>query len=165
MAFGFRYLGEDALLPGSFDCGEPELNEFLLDDARRFVKQGLSAVRLLVDMDNEQVAGFYAISPLSVEAGRLSDAQRAAYNVAFPIPAWLVGRLAVDKRYQQRHLGAALLLDAMNNIRKRSAHGAGALFIVDAKNKKIKAFYKKYGFTSLHSCALRMFRPIDHPES
>ncbi len=161
MNLGFRYLDADFAAPELFDCGEPELNSFLRNDAVHFVRQGLSAIRLLVDLDENKVIGFYAISPLCVELRRLSAKQREQYNVPFPIPAWLIGRLAVDRQYQKQQLGGALLLDAMKNIRKRAEKGAGALIIVDAKNKKIKNFYKKYGFTTLASSGgLKLATPV-----
>lgn len=160
MKLAFSYSGSELSAGYSFDCGEPELNAFIRDEAARFVKLGLSAVKLLIDTDSHRLAGFYAISPLSINIGRLSPAQRELYNVEFPIPAWLIGRLAVDRQYQGSHLGAALLLDAVKNIRSRAAKGAGALIIVDAKNKKIKNFYKKYGFSTLPSSGLRLAYPI-----
>ncbi len=165
MKLGFAYLGTVPVSAEQFDCGEPALNGFLRDEAARFVRQGLSAVKLLVDMEAQQVAGFYAISPLCVELSRLSARQREQYNVPFPIPAWLIGRLAVDKTYQKQHLGGALLQDAMDNIRQRADKGAGALIIVDAKDRRIKKFYKKYGFTTLDSCGgLKLASPIVHAE-
>ncbi len=163
MSLGFRYLGDDGDAISSFDCGEAELDRFLRKEASRFTKQGLSAVRLLVDLDKNRIVGFYAISPMCVEKKKLSDAQRQMYNVPFPIPAWLIGRLAVDREYQKKGYGKQLLLDAMKNIQKRAERGAGALFIVDAKNEGLTEFYKKFGFTSLPSRRLRMFCPISYP--
>ena len=161
MNLGFRYLDANFIAPELFDCGEPELNSFLRESAAHFVKQGLSAIRLLIDLDNNRLVGFYAISPLCVELSRLSAKQREQYNVPFPIPSWLIGRLAIDKQYQKLHLGGALLLDAMKNIRKRAENGAGALIIVDAKNRRIKQFYKKYGFSTLDSCGgLKLAAPV-----
>lgn len=160
MKLAFAYLGNIDVSSSPFDCGDSFLNDFLTEDAARFVEQGLSAVKLLVDQENSRVVGFYAISPMSIEIGRLSPEQRNQYDVAFPIPAWLIGRLAVDKAYQKQHLGAALLRDAMTNITQRAAQGAGALIIVDAKNKKIKNFYKKYGFSTLPSSGLKLACPI-----
>lgn len=160
MKLAFTYLGSGISSGYSFDCGEPELNAFIKEDAAHFVELGLSAVKLLVDTESNSLVGFYAISPLSINIQKLSPAQRELYDVEFPIPAWLIGRLAVDRQYQGSHFGAALLLDAMTNIRGRAAKGAGALIIVDAKNKKIKNFYKKYGFATLPSSGLRLACPI-----
>ena len=85
MNLGFRYLGDDGDAISSFDCGVPDLNSFLRDDATRFTKQGLSAVRLLLDLDSNRIVGFYAISPMSIAPKCLYEAQREAYNVDFPI--------------------------------------------------------------------------------
>ena len=64
MNLGFKYLDADYTAPELFDCGEPELNSFLRESAAHFVKQGLSAIRLLIDLDSNRLVGFYAISPL-----------------------------------------------------------------------------------------------------
>lgn len=162
----FSYLRNADSAFSQFDCGEPELNFFLQREAEHYVRTGLSAVKLLLDLDADRIVGFYAISPHSVKPGYLSDDQRQFYNVPFPIPAWLIGRLAVDLRYQRQRLGGALLHDAFSNIAGRATNGAGALIIVDAKDKQVKKFYKKYDFRTLCvSGGLKLFRRIqcDNP--
>jgi GNAT superfamily N-acetyltransferase len=65
----------------------------------------------------------------------------------YPIlPAVLIGRLAVDTRYQGRQIGSALIIDAL----RRSARAAPASFglIVDAKDDQAAAFYRRHGFVS-----------------
>ena len=86
--------------------------------------------------------------------------------VSFPIPAWLIGRLAVDRAYQRRHLGEILLCDAVWNIQKRAHQGAGALIIVDAKDATVKHFYEKYGFKALSTQRnLKLARPVAEVEN
>lgn len=161
MNLGFAYLGSVEASVEQFDCGVLELNDFIQREATRFVNQGLSAVKLLLDTNAGRIAGFYAISPLCVQLRFLSAKQREQYSVPFPIPAWLIGRLAVDADYQNQSLGGALLQDAIDNIKKRAQNGAGALIIVDAKNKKVKRFYEKYGFHPLDSCGgMKLATPI-----
>lgn len=156
--YAFAYLGEVETGVAQFDCGEPELNFFLHNEAEHYVKTGLSAVKLLLDRESDRVAGFYAISPHSVKSEHLTREIRELYNVSFSVPAWLIGRLAVDIRYQGIHSGGALLQDALCNIKSRARNGAGAMIIVDAKNKRVKKFYKKYEFSTLASCGgLKLF--------
>lgn len=157
----FAYYGVVDVSLNDFRCGVPELDQFLHQDAARFIKQGLSAVKLLIDDDCGKVIGFYAISPALVQIAQLSPRQKAQYNVAFPIPAWLIGRLAVAKEYQRQQFGASLLYDAVSNIQDRARDGAGALIIVDAKDDDVKRFYIKYGFTALStSRKLKLARPV-----
>jgi len=77
----------------------------------------------------------------------------------YPIlPAVLIGRLAVDTRYQGRQIGSALIIDAL----RRSARAAPASFglIVDAKDDQAAAFYRRHGFVSFQSRPLSLFLPI-----
>lgn len=53
-------------------------------------------------------------------------------------------------------------MGALESIVARSSKGEGALIIVDAKNKKVKKFYKHYDFTSLPNSGLRLILPIRH---
>jgi predicted N-acetyltransferase YhbS len=70
----------------------------------------------------------------------------------------LIGRLAVDTRYQGRQIGSALIIDAL----RRSARAAPASFalIVDAKDDQAAAFYRRHGFVSFQSRPLSLFLPI-----
>lgn len=146
-----------------FDCGVPELNEFLCRDAKRFVSLGLSSVKLLIDRETGSVIGFYAISPTALRINWISTEQRLRYNVSFPIPAWLIGRLAVGKTYQSMHFGAILLHDAVLNIKKRATGGAGAFIVVDAMDVHVKHFYEHYGFSSLpHPRGLKLVRTLSN---
>ncbi len=54
------------------------------------------------------------------------------------IPAALIGRLAIDQRFQGQKLGGALIIDAA----KRAATSDAAIYamIVDAKDETAKAF-------------------------
>ena len=162
----FAYYGFTPVSLDDFTCGVPELDDFLRRDAARFVEQGLSAVKLLIDEDCKKAIGFYAISPATVQIKWLSAAQQNHFHVSFPIPAWLIGRLAVDRAYQRRHFGEILLCDAVLNIQKRAHQGAGALIIVDAKDATVKHFYEKYGFTALYTQRnLKLARPIAEVEN
>ena len=144
-----------------FNSGVPDLDDFLRCETQRYTTQGLSAVKLLIDTETDRIIGFYAISPVTVQIKWLSLAQQSHFKVKFPIPAWLIGRLAVDKTYQNMHLGEALLFDAIANIQQRADGGAGALIVVDAKNDVVKRFYEKYGFRALStSKGLKLARPL-----
>jgi predicted GNAT family N-acyltransferase len=74
------------------------------------------------------------------------------------IPAIQLGRLAVDLRYRARSLGAGLLADAA--FRSASADPAAFTLLVDAKDERAAAFYRKHGFEPLASRPLTLFLPI-----
>ncbi|MDO4953681.1 MAG: GNAT family N-acetyltransferase [Akkermansia sp.] len=160
MEIAFAKLATQGVTVDCFDCGENALNHFLVHEAADFGAKGLSATKLLVERETMRAVGFYSISPFCLARHFLADEQLSYYDVPFPIPAWLIGRLAVDSRYQGIGLGALLLHDAIVNIRSRAYDGAGALVIVDAKNRVVRGFYRKYGFRSLNQAGLKLARPI-----
>ena len=74
------------------------------------------------------------------------------------IPAALVGRLAVDRRFQGRGLGKALVIDAA--LRSAAAHPACFALIVDAIDDHAAEFYRRLGFREFMSKPLALFLPI-----
>jgi GNAT superfamily N-acetyltransferase len=62
------------------------------------------------------------------------------------LPAFLVGRLAVDRRYQGQGIGRRLLMSALGrSLELRTQIGAIGV-IVDAKDDAARAFYEHYDF-------------------
>jgi GNAT superfamily N-acetyltransferase len=74
------------------------------------------------------------------------------------LPAALIGRLAVDRSYQGRNLGAALLYDAI--ARAIRADAAVFALIVDAKDEAAARFYRHHGFQAFSGRAARLFLPV-----
>ena len=152
----------------SFTCDEPALDSFLKTRAASFIQKGLCAVTLLLDSDTREVLGFYAISPYAIDGAALREEQQKHFDVTFEIPAWKIGELAVHAKYQRnpktgdsRRYGTMLLQEAIEDIQRRAARGAGALIMVDTINRKVKKFYKKFGFASLPNVSNQMARPVD----
>ena len=70
----------------------------------------------------------------------------------------LLGRLAVDRSYQGKGLGAVLLGDAL--MRPARAELGVFAMVVDAKDDAAQRFYERYGFTRLPGEAHRLYLPI-----
>src|SRR5262249_23897185 len=79
----------------------------------------------------------------------------------YPVPAAMLGRLAVDRECQGRLLGEALLLDAIRRVARASTSLAVYVIVVDAKNDAAVAFYEVYGFCPSPSERHRLFRPLE----
>jgi GNAT superfamily N-acetyltransferase len=67
-------------------------------------------------------------------------------NMPDPLPAMLLGRLAVDRRYHNQGLGSALLRDAMLRTLSISQEIGVALMFVHALHDQAKQFYLSRGF-------------------
>lgn len=82
----------------------------------------------------------------------------------YPIPAVLLGRLAVDARVQGKRVGSILLRDAFRHAQLSAVHVGCAGVLVDAKNDSARSFYRHSGFVSLGdesgSWPQRLFFPM-----
>jgi GNAT superfamily N-acetyltransferase len=126
----------------SFDCGIPELNDWLRK--RAVPNQGAGASRTYVVADDQAVVGYCALAAGHINAPAAPG--RLRRNMPSPIPVALLGRLAVDRNYQGKQLGRALFRDAG----KRIINAADTLgirgLIVHAISEEAKAFYIALGF-------------------
>jgi GNAT superfamily N-acetyltransferase len=72
--------------------------------------------------------------------------KRAARNQPDPLPAVLLGRLAVDTEHKGRDLAAALLKHFVLKSLEVAELTGVRLLLVHAKNETARQFYMKYGF-------------------
>lgn len=121
---------------GGFDCGEPALNDWLTQRARRNESR---FSRTYVVCDGDRVVAYFCISAGAVERGAVPG--RLRRNAPDSVPVSVIGRLAVDKDYAGRGLGADILADALRRIAVASQSiGIGAV-MVQAKDARAKRFY------------------------
>lgn len=74
-----------------------------------------------------------------------------------PIPAALIGRLAVDRTSTGRGLGRILLADAVLRAQTASESLAVAALVVDPINDGARAFYRAFGFEDALAPHSQMF--------
>ena len=130
----------------SFDCGIPELNDYLRKFAGQNHRKGLGSTYVLVPAEGEPIAaGYHTLSMAQVELHSLPESHRKNLP-KYPVPAVRLGRLAVDRKWQGTGLGEILLMDAIRRSVVAVQSVAAKYMIVDAKNKKAEEFYVRYGF-------------------
>ncbi len=106
-----------------------------------------------------EIIGNYTLSAAGFEEDQL-PAEMAQRLPHYPVPAAVIGRLAIDLVHQGRGLGEFLLLDAIQRVvRASDAIGVYAV-VVDAKNDRAVAFYERSGFRSFPSTPQRLFLPL-----
>ena len=117
--------------------------------------------RIFVAVGNtlEAIAGYYALNAVGFERDELLP-ELARRLPHCPVPAAVLGRLAVDRAYRGRGLGELLLLDAIRRAVRATATIAVYAIVVDAGNESAHAFYKRYGFRAFASVPQRLFLPI-----
>ena len=140
----------------SFDCGVEALNLYLQRRANQDQKRNLT--RMYVLAGEARIIGYYSISAHSVLRDNLPDnVNLASYK---DIPFLLLGRLAVDKKYQGQGYGDALIFHAFKTTLD-AAEKVGILgMIVDAKDDNVAAFYEGFGFRRLQGSANRLVLPL-----
>ena len=119
-----------------FDCGEPVLNDWL---KQRALKNESRFSRTYVVCDGNRVIAYFCISAGAVD--REAAPGKIRRNAPDTVPVSIIGRLAVDRAYAGRGLGADILADALRRIAAASrAIGIGAV-LVQAKDENARAFY------------------------
>ena len=139
-----------------FDCGIDSLNEWLIRRALKNEYGGGS--RTYVVCEDKQVAGYYAIAAGSVAHGDAPG--RIRRNMPDPVPALVLGRLAVDQGYQGAGIGQGLLKDALARSINVSQQIGVRVLIVHALNSKAEAFYIKHGFMVNQAISNTLLLPL-----
>ncbi len=143
----------------SFSCGEPSLDHYLRRQASQDARRRVARVFVAPGDPTERVAGYYTLSAASFEKDNL-PAEIARRLPHYPVPAAVIGRLAVDLRSQGKGLGEFLLLDAIHRVvRAGDTLGVYAV-VVDALHDRASAFYERYGFAPFPSRSLRLYLPL-----
>lgn len=126
-----------------FDSGEESLDTWL--KKRALPNQFAGASRTFVACDGLRVAGFYALNSGAVTARNVPG--RFRRNMPEPIPVVLLGRMAVDKRWQGAGLGRSLFRDAVMRVAQAAETIGIRGILVHALTEKARSFYLRVGFT------------------
>lgn len=128
----------------AFHCGEAVLDEWLRN--RGLKNQSLGAARTFVvcQEGSSQVVGFYSLATGSVTHSISPGSLRR--NMPDPIPVIILARLAVDKRFHGKGLGADLLRDAILRICHVAENIGVRAVMVHALSDSAKQFYLHHGF-------------------
>ena len=120
-----------------FDCGDNDLNEFLLKDAKDYQRRLLAVTYLIENEVNESTKSVWR----KIKRIFPRSKHRRDY------PAVKIGRLAVNKSYQGLQIGTIVMNYLKNLFKSRSRTGC-AYLTVDALSKAV-GFYEKNGFDYL----------------
>jgi len=143
----------------AFSCGAPELDRYIREHASQDVKRDVARIFVALQAEAPTVCGYYCLSATSFQRDDL-PADQAKRLPRYPVPAALLGRLAVDDGMKGKGLGAFLLMDALNRILLATQTLAVHAVIVDAKDDTAAAFYRKYGFIQFTGAGRRLFLPM-----
>ena len=128
----------------SFACGEDTLDRYLAERALRNHLTDLARCYVTVQRGTSNVIGYYTLSAVAIEHSALPG--RARRNAPNPVPAVLLGRLAVDQHAQGVGLGRLLVRDAILSTLAAADRIGVRVLLVHALNEQAAAFYEALGF-------------------
>ena len=138
-----------------FDCGDLNLNTFLVRHARQSHEMGGAKTFLAVDDRIGKILGFYSLSPASIAYERTPDVVKRGL-ARYEVPVFWLGRLAVDESVQGRGLGGQLLLTAGRRCLRVAVEAGGVALLIDAKNEGVAEWYAGYGAIPLQDAPLSL---------
>jgi GNAT superfamily N-acetyltransferase len=126
----------------SFRCGDDALDRCLQTQATQDIRRNVANCFVVVEIATGKVAAYYTLSAASIPLVDLPP-EETRHLPRYPtLPAVRICRLAVDRTYHGRGLGAAILMDA------------------DAKNDDGVAFYRHNESRALVSRPRALFLPL-----
>jgi GNAT superfamily N-acetyltransferase len=130
-----------------FDCGRESLNLWFRRHAWANQACGASRVTVLTDAASGRIVGYVTLSAAQIERAFLPKAQQR--NRPDPLPATLLGQLAVDKAWQGQGHATSLLLFALRTA-LRASESIGSIGVVTHPlDDHVRGFYARWGFRDL----------------
>ena len=145
-------LTSDTDLSG-FDCGDEDLNDFLVEDAKGFLDKRIATSYILKDEDC--IVAYFCLLNDKISRQDVTNSQWKKIKGAFPerkqfgsYPAIKIGRFAVSSKYKGRHIGSDLMNLLKSMLNEHPNYSAFRYLTVDAYLSAIE-FYKNNGFKVL----------------
>ena len=139
-----------------FVSGELSLDQYLVHRALANHAQGIA--RCYVTTVGSKIAGYYTLSAASV--ARSDTPGKVRRNAPDPIPACLLGRLAVDRDFQGSGLGSRLLRHAVLSTAAAADSIGIRVLLVHAIDDAAVQFYLKHGFQASPSDPFHLLLPL-----
>lgn len=138
-----------------FDSGEESLDRYLADRALTNHLADLGRCYVCLDGDTDELLGYYTLSAVAVEHADLPGKVRR--NAPNPVPAVLMGRLAIDTKAQGSGLGRFLVRDAILSTLAAADRIGVRILLVHAIHEQAAGFYERLGFTRSPTDPLHLY--------
>jgi GNAT superfamily N-acetyltransferase len=137
-----------------FDCGNAELNRFLHRHALQ--SQQASAAQTYLGLVEKTIVGFYTLTVSEVDWIEAPERLKKGLG-RHPVPLMLLARIAVDRRWQAKGIGSALLRDAVLRTLQAAEIAGIRAIAAHAKDETAKQFYERFDFIALPTDELHLF--------
>jgi GNAT superfamily N-acetyltransferase len=131
----------------AFDCGRESMNHWFWRHGWINHAASVSRVNVICDMTTSRIVGYITLSAAQIERASLAKAHQR--NKPDPLPATLLGQLAVHKGYQRRGYAGSLLQFALRTALRASRDVASWGVITHPLDEAVRTFYSRYGFQDL----------------
>lgn len=139
----------------SFDCGTEALNRYIKLHA--FQSQRAGSSQTYVAALDGQIVGYYSL--VVGHVGHDKAPERLTKGLPrHPVPVIVLARLAVDRKWQGKGLGAALVVDALRRVIQAADIAGIRAVIVHAKDEAAQRFYEHLGFVPFAGTPLTLYR-------
>jgi GNAT superfamily N-acetyltransferase len=141
----------------AFKSNNDALDRYIREQAGQDMRRDLARIFVAVPVeDARRIAGYFALSATSVLRSDL-PAELSRKLPSYPIPAALVGRLAVDQAFAGSGLGSALLGAAVRRIVAVSDTLAVKVVVVDPIDEAASGLCAQFGFRHFAGSKDRMY--------
>ena len=138
-----------------FDCGDDDLNGFLMNDAKAFMQKKIANTFLL--SDEEKTVAYFSLLTDKISKRDTTNSNWRKLKKKFPYekhfnsyPALKIGRFAVSKDYRGQNIGSELMTYIKRTLHENQLYAVFRFITVDAYLSAIP-FYEKNDFRMLVS--------------
>jgi predicted N-acetyltransferase YhbS len=131
----------------SFDCGRASLNQWFHRHGWNNHHAGVSRVSVVCDTGTGKIAGYISLSAAQIEREHLPKQHQR--NKPDPVPALLLGQLAVDTHYQERGIARSLVFYAFATAVRLAQQMGCFCIITQPLDDGVRDFYRHHGFEDL----------------
>lgn len=131
----------------SFDCGRESINQWFRRHAWRNQQSGASRTNIVCDVNTGAVVGCVALCASQIE--RAFVPKSAQRNQPDPLPAILLGQLAIDRHYQGRGYAHSLMWFALTTSVRISKEIGCFGVLTHPLDDELRRFYRRFGFEDL----------------
>jgi GNAT superfamily N-acetyltransferase len=128
-----------------FDSGEPVLDEWLRRYAGQNRRRDTAATWVIADADDVVVA-YASVAMTGID--RSAAPAVLSKGAPDPVPALLLGRLAVDRPYTSLGVGTALVGHVLATAVELNEKAACRAVVVTALNASARSWWRRLGFES-----------------
>ncbi len=127
-----------------FDCGRDSLNAWFRRHGWHNHVSGISRISVICDAGTGSIVGYVTLSAAQIEREFLAKAHQR--NKPDPVPATLLGQLAIHKTHQGQGHARSLLLFAVTAALRASREVGSFGVLTHPIDGQVRQFYRRWGF-------------------